>query len=146
MSNALIERQLSKVVTNRAAARLRAFRRDAEHASECGAWTTAAAHAVRLVCPSPHNTYHQAAVKFETTHRDYEINDRVGEFTGLLKRLLADVDDGLLTSVANQTRGETLDDLLDRRSSVLIGGRDDPRGRRRGVRDGRRQVDWEQLV
>jgi hypothetical protein len=93
--------------------------RNAEHASECGAWTTAATHAVCLVCPSPHNTYHQAAVKFETTPRDYSINDRVGEFTGLLKRLLADVDDGLLASVANQARGETLDDLLDQAAEYL---------------------------
>jgi hypothetical protein len=87
--------------------------RDARHAAECIGWIRAAAHAVRSVCPSPQNTYHQTAVEFQAKPSSAYIHEHVGQLNEVLKHLLYDIDNGLLRSVANQARGETLDDLLD---------------------------------
>src|SRR5689334_3349528 len=86
--------------------------RNIQQTAQCGAWITAAANAVRLACPSPQNAYHQAAARLEASPRSGSIVRPVGEFVEMLRHLLHDIDNGLLTSVANQARAETLDDLL----------------------------------
>lgn len=52
----------------------------------------------------------------------------MGEFTQFLKRLLEDIDDGLLASVADQASAEAFDDLLDHAESYLKDGRKDGSG------------------
>jgi hypothetical protein len=56
------------------------------------------------------------------------VNHRVGEFVALLEHLLADIDGGLITTVANQARAETFDDLLDAASEYLSLRRKDGSG------------------
>lgn len=75
-----------------------------------------------LICPVPNDAYRKAselilnlAAVSEPSHK----GRYVGQITELLKRLLADIDDGLLASVANQARAETFDDLLDHAQSYL---------------------------
>jgi hypothetical protein len=83
------------------------------HESECVAWTGAANHALSAVCPAPGNAYREAAERIINRHFGYALNLGVGHLTALLKQLLIDIDHGLLSSVANQARAETFDDLLD---------------------------------
>jgi hypothetical protein len=86
---------------------------DDTHESECVGWMGAANHALAAVCPSPVNAYREAAERIVKHPFGYALNLGVGHLTSLLKQLLTDIDLGLLSSVANQARAETFDDLLD---------------------------------
>ena len=86
--------------------------RNQAHANACMGWIAAANHMVALVCLSPTHPYREASER--TKHWEgFNANRGVGELTALLKQLLIDTDQGTLTSVADQARAETLDDLLD---------------------------------
>src|SRR6266481_4623098 len=78
-------------------------------------WIGAANHVIALVCSSPTHPYREAGERItKHWHGFSNITNRgVDDLTALLKQLLVDVDQGLLTSVADQARAETFDDLLD---------------------------------
>jgi hypothetical protein len=86
---------------------------DDTHESECVGWMGAANHALAAVCPSPVNAYREAAERIVKRDFGFALNQGVGHLTSLLKQLLVDIEYGLLSSVANQVRAETFDDLLD---------------------------------
>jgi uncharacterized protein YutE (UPF0331/DUF86 family) len=83
------------------------------HESACVAWMGAAHHVLAAVCASPDNAYREASGRIVEHHFGYALNLGVGHLTALLKQLLIEIDLGLLSSVANQARAETFDDLLD---------------------------------
>lgn len=96
--------------------------RNEQQISKCQGWLAAANNVLCLICPVPNDAYRKAselilnlAAVSEPSHK----GRYVGQITELLKRLLADIDDGLLASVANQARAETFDDLLDHAQSYL---------------------------
>jgi len=63
--------------------------------------------------PSSNASIPQASERITKHWHGFSANRGVGELTALLKQLLVDIDQGMLTSVADQARAETLDDLLD---------------------------------
>ena len=103
---------------------------DGAHVSQCKGWLAAADNALSLVCPIPDTAYRRAAERILTHHEGggARFSRRVGEFNEILKRLLQDIDDGLLTSVANQASAETFDDLLDHAERYLNEGRKEGSG------------------
>jgi hypothetical protein len=86
---------------------------DNAHEGACVAWMGAAHHVLAAVCRSSNNPYREAGRRLAEHNFGYVVNRGVGHFAALLKQLLIDIDHGLLSSVANQTRAETFDDLLD---------------------------------
>lgn len=95
--------------------------RDQKHVQDCVGWIAAADHVVRLICPSSSNAYRSRTQQIVegSGKSDATMNHRVGELTALLGRLAADVEDGLLASVANQARAQTFDDFLDHAEAYL---------------------------
>jgi hypothetical protein len=79
----------------------------------CIGWIGAANHILALVCSSPTHPYREVAERTTENSLGFNANRGVGELTALLKQVLVDVDHGLLSSVANQARAETFDDLLE---------------------------------
>lgn len=84
-----------------------------DHSAACKGWLAAADNIVSI-CTSPFDAYRNAAnrIILSSTTSGLMINDRVGDFVALLTNLLADLDRGLVASVINRTRAETLDDML----------------------------------
>jgi len=95
--------------------------RNSEHANRCVGWVAAAYHALALVSPNPSDPYHQMGKRVVDASERYGycIPEAVGELVELFKRLLKDVDDGLVAAVADQARAETFDDLLDHAADYL---------------------------
>lgn len=81
--------------------------------AECSAWLTAAQNAVHLIVSLEKSPYRMKADRIANAEHGYAIPGAVAEFASVLRALLADVDAGLLASVANQARAETFDDFLD---------------------------------
>lgn len=104
--------------------------RDQAHAAECRGWITAVENAVALACPSPSNRYRAGVERLATgnTAQGYAVNEAVGEIAAVLRQLISDIDGGLITSVVDQARAETLDDLLDAASEYHSDGRKDGSG------------------
>ena len=57
----------------------------------------------------------------------------VGTTAALLRRMLADIEDGLLSSIVDRTVAETFDDFLDHAEAYLREGRKNPAGVIAGV-------------
>ena len=85
----------------------------ADHMERCSGWIGAAGHVVQMVCPNPQNTYRRMAEGICSRPSGNLSHSAVGEFTELLKRLLADVQGGLIASIINRAQAETFDDFLD---------------------------------
>lgn len=85
------------------------------HISSCKGWLASADHVVSLVSPSPISPYRNAisSILIEAKCAGYTIHNSVGDLTAVLERLANDIQAGLLETVANQTRVETFDDMLD---------------------------------
>jgi hypothetical protein len=80
-------------------------------------WLSAASHVVSLVCPNPHDPYRAGVAKIIDRRHGLMVRKYVGHMAALLQRLVDDVDDGLIGSVAAAATAETLDDLLDQASN-----------------------------
>lgn len=112
----LAEEGRELAVGDRASSRVR----DEKHAQQCQGWIAAVTHVVSSVCPRLTDPYRVVVDRLvEAPKRRYIINTTVGELSELLFRLISDVDEGLIASVAEMARGETFDDLLDRADEYL---------------------------
>lgn len=89
--------------------------KDVNHAQRCVGFFAPALHAIEMATPSGDNAYRKQAAEIadQSRGRGYRVPTSVGEMTELLGHLLDDVEAGLLTSVANQVRGEVFDDFLE---------------------------------
>jgi hypothetical protein len=89
--------------------------KDAKHASQCTGWIAAASNVVKVICTDVTNSYRTSDIHLvlESQLKPGIINRTVGSFTELLKRLLSDAENGLISSIASQASAEALDDLLD---------------------------------
>ncbi len=94
---------------------------DQQHIARCRGWLGAADNALSFVCSVPNDPYRKAIERILARDEGGGalVNYAVGELTELLRRVLADIDDGLLISAADQARAETFDDLLDHAESYL---------------------------
>ncbi len=84
-----------------------------EHSHRCIGWLTSAQNVVNLVISNPDNPYRSSVDKICCIERGSGVNRSVGEVNEILKLLLQDIDQGLLTSVENQTKAGVFDDFLD---------------------------------
>jgi hypothetical protein len=91
------------------------------------AWLTAAQNAVQLVCTSSSNPYREHAQRIFDRSRSSVLIDRlVSDMAAMLKRVLRDIEDGLLTTIENRAIAVTFDDFLGHGAEYLKYGRKDP--------------------
>ncbi len=90
-----------------------------DHMEKCSGWIGAAGHVVQIVCPNPENMYRKKAEEIASRSVGNFTHSAVGEFTELLKRLLADVQGGLIAAIINRAQAETFDDFLDHGRAYL---------------------------
>jgi hypothetical protein len=88
------------------------------------AWLIAAQSAIQLVCPSSSSPYHAHARRLMDQSRNL-IYETMLDMTALLKRLLEEIDRGLLTTIENHAIAVTFDDFLDHGAEYLKHGRKD---------------------
>jgi hypothetical protein len=89
-------------------------------------WLTAAQNAVQLVCTSSSSPYrgHAQRIFDRSPTRDL-IDSLVSDMAAMLRRLLDDINGGLLTTVENYAIAVTFDDFLDHGAEYLKHGRKD---------------------
>jgi hypothetical protein len=81
----------------------------------CAGWLAAADHIVSMVCRQSTDPYRRStsAIMKSGTGSNYAAHRAVGKMTALLKRLVSDVENGLIASVVSIAQADALDDLLD---------------------------------
>jgi hypothetical protein len=96
---------------------------EAEHRHQI-AWLIAAQSAVQLACPSSSNPYHVHAQRlmYQSRNLPYET---VLDMVVLLRRLLEEIEGGLLTTIENHAVAVTFGDFLDHGDEYLKRGRKD---------------------
>src|SRR5262245_58649455 len=94
--------------------------------AEGEAWVIEAVNAVELAVPDSLNAYRNglAQAKFSII----PLPERVPRIATLLRSLLTDIDAGLISTLANAIRAETLDDFLDQAFGYLDLGQNDQAG------------------
>lgn len=83
------------------------------HMQSCHAWIASAEHTVQLIFPNPSDSYRSSFLKISTDIPGYIVNQLVGSLTSVLQYVLRDIDNGLLSSFADNIRAELFDDFLD---------------------------------
>ena len=96
---------------------------NAQHAAQCEGWMAASVHAVQVASGGSPNWYLSATEKIAAQDHGMVIPVAVGAVAEILRRLLADIDAGLLGSVADRARAETFDDFLDHGRAYLREGK-----------------------
>ncbi len=84
-----------------------------QHSQACKAWLASAHNLAHWVLASSSNPYKTAIDKICSTDRGLRIPDSVGAVAAMLESLLSDIDNGLISSIENQTRAVVFDDFLD---------------------------------
>ena len=90
-------------------------------------WLVAAQKAIQLVCPSsgdPYCEYSKRIVSYAAGSPGYwpgdaQMRQHIGDMTTLLKRLLEEIEGGLLTTIENHAIAATFDDFLDHGAEYL---------------------------
>lgn len=113
----------------------RGVAKDSDQVEKCSGWVAGTLHVIELVCPNPENAYRREAERIATDQslRGALVPSRVGAMAALLERLKRDIDDGLLTSLADQARAEVFDDFLDHAEEYLKADRKNEAGVVAGV-------------
>jgi hypothetical protein len=83
---------------------------------ECEGWLASALNLLKIVSPDPLSAYQSRAALLSGGRAD-----RVGGMVQILKHLLADVDAGVVSRVAEAARAEAFDDFLDQADYYLRG-------------------------
>jgi hypothetical protein len=81
--------------------------------SQCFGWLTEALNIVEVAVPAPNNAYRRQIEKMGDDKRSSRYPQTVGSIAEVLHALLSDIDEGLLTTLANRVRAETFDVFLD---------------------------------
>jgi hypothetical protein len=87
--------------------------RSGDHGYSCKGWLASAQNLVHLVVSNPNNPYRSSVDKICSLDRGLCIQESVGEVVVILQSLLSDINNGLLSSVENQTKALVFDDFLD---------------------------------
>lgn len=91
------------------------FETDSNFEDECRGWMVSVEHLVTLVCKNPLDTYRfrtGVICAFQPSVHSHW-SDNIGPLVIILKRLLFDIENGLITSITVSASAETLDDLLE---------------------------------
>lgn len=83
-----------------------------QHGHSCMGWLASAQNLVHLVleASNPYKTY---VDKICSQHRGFVIHESVGEVGSILNSLLSDIENGLISSIEDQTKAIVFDDFLD---------------------------------
>lgn len=84
-----------------------------QHSQACKAWLASAHNLAHWVLASSSNPYKTAIDKICSTDRGLRIHDSVGAVAAILESLLSDIDNGLISSIENQTKAVVFDNFLD---------------------------------
>lgn len=84
-----------------------------QHSQDCKAWLASAQNLAHLVLGLSSNPYKTTIDKICSKDRGYCFNESVGEVASILESLLSDIDNGLISSIENQTKAIVFDDFLD---------------------------------
>ena len=84
-----------------------------QHSHDCKAWLASAQNLAHLVLGTSSNSYKTNIDKICSTDRGLRIHDSVGAVAAILESLLSDIDNGLISSIENQTKATVFDDFLD---------------------------------
>ncbi len=88
---------------------------EASYQNECRAWLVSAEHLISLICKNPLDVYRVQTREIcglqPSMYSGWHYN--VGNLTAVLKRLVTDIEAGLIFSIVIAANAETLDDLLD---------------------------------
>jgi len=87
--------------------------RNDQHSHDCKAWLASAQNLAHLVLGTSSNSYKTNIDKICSTDRGLRIHDSVGAVASILESLLSDIDNGLISSIENQTKAVVFDDFLD---------------------------------
>lgn len=93
--------------------------RSEQHLYDCKGWMAAAANAVELACGDRDSPYKNQFEKISDQDFGYCAHDGVGQASSILRALLIDIEQGLLSSVADMARAETFDNFLDHAKAYL---------------------------
>lgn len=86
---------------------------DASHQQECRAWLASAQNLVHFVIGDSSNPYKTRIDAVCVEPHGLMIPEAVGSVSAMLRALLRDIDNGLVSSIENQTRAAVFDDFLD---------------------------------
>jgi hypothetical protein len=89
------------------------------------AWLISAEYAVQLVCSSSVNPYYRRAHELVLMGQRQAPKRAISGMAALLKRLLEEIEGGLLTTIENRAIALTFDDFLDHGAEYLKHGRKD---------------------
>ena len=84
-----------------------------QHSQACKAWLASAQNLAHLVLGLSSNPYKTTIDKICSINRGLCIHDSVGDVASILKSLLSDIHNGLISSIENQTKAVVFDDFLD---------------------------------
>jgi hypothetical protein len=98
----------------------------------CKGWLGATQSIVELACPQ-HHPYVRQFDQIMTHARGGAVPGFVEEAASVLRHLLDNIKDGLITSIVDQAAAEAFDDFLDHGEAYLTAGRKDPAGVIAGV-------------
>lgn len=87
--------------------------RNQEHGYSCTGWLASAQNLVHLVVSNPQNPYRTSVDTICANARGLCIHESVGDVSMILDSLLLDVENGLLSSIEDQTKALVFDDFLD---------------------------------
>jgi len=81
----------------------------AQHRQNCKAWLASVQNLAHLVLGSSSNPYKTTIDGICSVNRGLCIHDSVGEVASILTSLLSDIDNGLISSIENQTKAVVLE-------------------------------------
>ncbi len=93
-----------------------------EHMAACLAWVTSARHLIELASGGPKSSYSKSIDRDYRAIFGWTIPAAVAEIAATLGHLRADMDAGLIGSIADRARAETFDDFLDHGQAYLASG------------------------
>ncbi len=85
----------------------------------CNGWIASAYNLIQIICPDPNNSYRQHAAYITSIDNGLAVNQDVGKLAALLSNLMMDVENGLLTTIADQATADTFDNFLDHAKEYL---------------------------
>ena len=88
-------------------------RRNSAHEHGCIAWLASAQNLVHFVLGDSSSPYKDRTDSICSESHGYMIHEAVGSVAAMLRALSTDIDNGLISSIENQTRGVVFSDFLD---------------------------------
>jgi hypothetical protein len=95
--------------------------RDSQHINQCEGWITEALNIIEVAVPQADNAYRRRVTGIG--EKSGSLPQRVGSIAEILRALLADIDAGLLRTLANRITAETFENFLEHAERYHADGR-----------------------